>query len=149
MRRDQRLAPVALPSLQTSTLLCVKNLQAICGGCMLTCPGWAVWGGGWAVGVGVGTSWERGTYGTFQPDKGAPLPGCTAKPTGHFPTPSSGAPGLCFWHGDLAPADTDPRWTWTQTKQHTDMSLHEKHWGVGVCWQSKGTHYALKAMWSG
>ena len=29
-------------SLQTSTLLCVKNLQAICGGCVLTCPGWAV-----------------------------------------------------------------------------------------------------------
>lgn len=28
-------------SLQTSTLLCVKNLFAICGGCVLTCPGWA------------------------------------------------------------------------------------------------------------
>lgn len=32
-------------SLQTSTLLGVKNLKAICGGCVLTCPGWAVWRG--------------------------------------------------------------------------------------------------------
>lgn len=46
MRKDPRSsAPYVRctsPSLQTSTLLCVKNLQAICGGCVLTCPGWMV-----------------------------------------------------------------------------------------------------------
>lgn len=48
MRKDPRSSAPRVGctslSLQTGTLLCVKNLQAICGGCVLTCPGWAVWG---------------------------------------------------------------------------------------------------------
>lgn len=56
-------------SLQTSALLCVKNLQAICGGCVLTCPGWAVCvlGGVW------GPAEEETRTATFQSH--------TAKPT--------------------------------------------------------------------
>lgn len=70
MHRDQRLAPVALPSLQTSTLLCVKNLQAICGGCLLTCPGWAVWGAGGRLGLGWGPAEEEARTAHSSPTKG-------------------------------------------------------------------------------
>lgn len=86
MRRGHRRAPGAScrlhfsPSLQTSTLLCVKNLQAICGGCVLTCPGWAMWGaGGGGVEGWGGVAEEEARTAHSSPTKGAPLPGCTAK----------------------------------------------------------------------
>lgn len=74
-------------SLQTSTLLCVKNLQAICGGCVLTGPGWA-----------GGTSRGRGTHGTFQTHRGSPLPSCTAQQS----EPSDG------WMWSPGPVPTPP-----------------------------------------
>lgn len=103
---------------------------------MLTCPGWAVWGG---------TSRGRGTHGTFQSHKGALLPGCTAKQTGPFRTSGSGATGLPppatttnISHSVTSLSRLVDMEAWFQQVQiylavqiklcNTDMNLHEKHW---------------------